>query len=433
MEDPLAYIAEPCSAFKKMSKDWDMIADLSCGTTAMREAGEKWLPRETDETLESYNTRLNRTFLFEGFSDAIDTMASKPFTREVSLRDADKWQEELAWNLDGAASSIDVQGKRVFADAIKFGLSHLLTDYPPTKNVKNLKEEKLAGGKPLITHVPAQTLKWWSIDGVRLTRIRIHEEYGTDCIPQVREIGEHDWKLYRKDKIVDEEKHWRLVDEGINSIGKVPLSTIFIKQTGFLTAEPPLSKLAHLNVEHWQSSSEQRNALRFGRFGMLMVSGFKREEIKSGFVVGPGVMIGSENPEAKAKIIEPNGGALAAGRQDLLSIEKRMEVLGMRPFVDRTSKSTATGKELDKESSISLIASWVINLARCYHKAFDYAAEYKNVKIKDNFSIDIFQDFDTMSVADIQVLDKLYDKKLIDKNALLREYKRRGILASDTN
>ena len=50
-------------AYKEMRTKWDLIRDLMGGTTAMRAAGTKWLPKEPLEDDKDYKVRLDRSFL----------------------------------------------------------------------------------------------------------------------------------------------------------------------------------------------------------------------------------------------------------------------------------------------------------------------------------------------------------------------------------
>jgi len=67
---------------------------------------------------------------------------------------------------------------------------------------------------------------------------------------------------------------WVLIDNGPMTLGKIPLVTHYTFRIGDFIARPPFEDLSWLNIEHWQSSSDQRNALRYGRSAILFLQGF---------------------------------------------------------------------------------------------------------------------------------------------------------------
>ena len=61
-------IARPHDDRAKMRPDLELIHDLMGGTGRMRRAGLRWLPRESAESWEAWQHRLNRSVLFNGMS-----------------------------------------------------------------------------------------------------------------------------------------------------------------------------------------------------------------------------------------------------------------------------------------------------------------------------------------------------------------------------
>lgn len=54
-------IAAPGLAHRAMAPGLDLIADLMGGTAAMRRAGQRWLPREANESWTAWRARLHRS------------------------------------------------------------------------------------------------------------------------------------------------------------------------------------------------------------------------------------------------------------------------------------------------------------------------------------------------------------------------------------
>ena len=56
-----------------------------------------------------------------------------------------------------------------------------------------------------------------------------------------------------------------------------------------------MGDLADKNIEHWQSASDQRNALTVARFPMLAGKGLTQKEMED-IVLAPNQSLSTENP-----------------------------------------------------------------------------------------------------------------------------------------
>ena len=66
-------------AYDYMLPKWEMVETLLGGTSAMRAAGEDYLPRHAEEDGSNYFERLNSTTLYNMFELTLDTLVGKPF------------------------------------------------------------------------------------------------------------------------------------------------------------------------------------------------------------------------------------------------------------------------------------------------------------------------------------------------------------------
>lgn len=230
-----ATVATPCKAHQDMCAKWTMIDHLRGGTQAMRDAGETYLPRETDETLKAYDVRLNRSFLFPALARTIKGLVGKVFAKPVLIepcgageaaveaarakvdvkkeeqareqadqlaklngkvvpikKEAKKEPPEeakvpmldpdvAAWleNVDLSGRDVQAFARDLFDDAVTAGLTHIHVDYPVVEKGATLADEKKGGGRPYLRHIKAaDVIGWWSntVNGEeRLTEIRIKE------------------------------------------------------------------------------------------------------------------------------------------------------------------------------------------------------------------------------------------------------------------
>jgi len=433
----------PSGAFTKMAEAWPLINDLLGGTRTMRAASTTWLPQERKEDDKDYAVRLNRSILYTALKDTVAKLSAKPFSKPVTLT------EELPGMLAGMATNIDFCGtnitqflRQVFEDGVRYGLSHVLVDFPNTGGGLSLGEERATGVRPYFVHVKAKDLIAWKstkqIDGSKkVTHVRYREvrteyvaDFGEAEVEYMRVINETDWELWRKRP---DESEYLLTEVGSHTFGAVPLVTFYTVKKDFMTAEPPLEGLAWLNLAHWQSSSDQRNILRFARLGIIFGSGFSDKEQEDGIVMSPNRVTISTNPDAKLACVDTHTKGITAGREDLDHLEKQMEVQGLQPLVQSTANTTALGRGIDEARTHSNIQAWIWGLDDVCNQAFRMAGKWAGLPIPDTFRCNIFSDFSvTLSGnEDVKTLILMRDKGQITQETLLNETKRRGLLMDD--
>ena len=144
----------PSSGYLEMVPKWELIEDLMGGTLAMRSAGKKWLPPESRENAVNYEARLNRSYLYGAFKDTIQKLSSKPFSKPVAISGS------LQDPLDMIVSDADLRGRdltqfarMVFEDGLKYGMAHVLVDYPNTGGGLSRGAERSQGIYPYFCHI----------------------------------------------------------------------------------------------------------------------------------------------------------------------------------------------------------------------------------------------------------------------------------------
>ncbi len=436
-----ANVNEPSSSYKAMAERWSLIHDLLGGTARMREAGKSWLPMETREEALAYENRLERSYLYGALSDTIDKIVARPFTRQVIVRG------NLPPVLEGVVDDPSMQGldftqfsRELFHDAVVHGIAHILIDFPRVGEGLSLAEEKADEVRPYLVRVSAPDLIGWRSERrhggrERLTEVRIREyrtesdgEWGDKETERVRVLRESEWQLWER---VGQRDEWQMIDEGTHTFGAIPLVSLYIDPTGYMTADPPFDDLAWLNLAHWQSLSDQRNILRFARMPLLYQFGVSEEEIESEITIGPSQLIRSVNPDAKMGYVEHGGRAIESGDKDLRNLEAQMEVMGLQPLISKTGGATATGRALDESRTHSNIQAWIRGLENTLLEALAIAGRWSGVELPEDVAVDVFSDFGLTLKAeqDIRVLVDMRKSSLITHRTFLDEVKRRGLLS----
>jgi len=438
-------VDSPSASWAEMWHKWELIQDLLGGTLAMRQAGKKWLPPEPRENPQGYEARLNRSYLYGAFRDTVQKLAAKPFSKPTVLSGKlPELLKEITHDADLQGRDLTQFARHIFEDGLKWGLSHILVDFPATGGGLSLADERSQGIRPYFVHVsPLDLIAWQSNiradGGEELTQVRFRERrteyddtFGETAVDYIRVINQDSWELWRKPP---KEEEYLKIEEGTHSFGAVPMMTFYTTRADFMKATPPLEDLAWMNLAHWQSLSDQRNILRFARVGILFASGFSEEEIESGISIGPSNMISSTNPEAKMSYVEHSGNAIGAGENDLTALEARMEVLGLQPLVESTGGVTATARAMDEARTHSNIQAWIRGLENAFEGCYAMAAQWANSPLPEDFAVDVFNDFgiSLSATEDVRALMDMRVAGLITQQTFLEEVKRRGVLADEVD
>jgi hypothetical protein len=431
-------------AVDAMASWWNKIDTLCGGTEAMRAAREKYLPKFPREAEDSYDYRIKTSTLFNGLGRTVENMASKPFAEPVTCKDISPEQQAWLENVDQCGNNLNVFAHNVFTAGLKYGLTHILVECPPTTDkdgrllYPTKADEAKAGVRPYLVHIiPKQVLGWKSATtgaGAEvLTMLRLMEcveeedgEFGTRKVDQVRVIVPGRWATYRENK----DKDWVLHEEGAMSLQYVPLVTFYTKRTGFMTAKPPLTDLADLNIKHWNSQSDQDSILHTARVPILAITGISDEDTveigaKSALMLPTG---------ADAKYVEHTGAAIEAGRLSLQDLENQMRAMGAELLAETQVSTTATQNAIEDSEQKCQLSMMVEGLEDALDQSLLIMHDW--MKLAYAGSIDIFDDFSSDAILQtagpfVTALVQLVNARMLSKEDAFDEMKRYGIVSPD--
>ena len=432
-----ADVSTTSSAVNEMAVDWTLVKALLGGTRAMRAAGVHLMPKWPAEEDEAYKCRLATSVLFPAYSRTVETLTGKPFSKPVTVEDSDAQTDEWLEN-------IDLQGRNLhsfLADqmelTIGYGLAGILVDVPPRdENVKTVADEQAAGIRPYWIQIkPEQILGWRAEmrDGkMSLTMLRLMEcvteddgEFGEVEVKQVRVLEPFRFRVYRQ----NDKKEWVIHHEGATTIDFVPFVPTYGNRTGFMTAKPPLIEMAHMNVQHWQSSSDQNNILHVARVPILTVSGVQDDDK---FKLAVGASVAVRLPvDGRMEFVEHSGAAIQAGADSLETLEEQMRQAGAELLVIAPGKITAT--QVATEDAVSMCALQRItqDMQDAANEALDMMARWMGSE--STATCHIWSDFGALSLQETsaELLYKSATSGALSKETYFNELKRRGIVAAD--
>jgi hypothetical protein len=463
MTDP---VAEPNTEYKQMSPFWRLTATLRAGTQAMRASRKEYLPQEPDESPSAYDYRVRRSVLTNLYKKTADKLVGKPLKKPIIVEeDVPSELRPLLDDIDSLGTRLDVFAKNIFEQAVDDGLTHVLVEFPNSDAVaqdigefKNddgtralsLRQAEEMNIRPYARHVKASDLigwKWEMINGRKtLTQIRIQEfgrtegeyEWEQQTTERIRVIERSSWRLYekqiRKDDAGSSREEYVEIERGVNTLGEIPLTTLYTNQIGYMMARPWLEDIAWLNVAHWQSDSDQRNLLHIARVPILFAKGFGDDDSQFSISIGSNSFIKAPS-SADLKYVEHSGKGITAGRDDLKDLEERITNLGMEMLIKRPSgNTTATARALDQAEADSALGMVSQELEEVLEQVLTYMAKW--MELGDNGgSLSVFKDFgiESADAADLELLLKAKTAGEISQMTFLKELKRRGLLADDFN
>lgn len=452
-------VNEPDCANRKHADDRSIVRDLYDGTRRMREAKEKYLPRETGESPQEYDARLNRSFCYPGVEDAVDDILGRIFRVPLAVdTKGSPLFDDLIEDVDLCGNNLHRFARDVAQDALLDGICYVLVDMPRVE-ARTLAEQRAAGARPFFRKIPAAEML-----GLRVGRrngkeiveqVRIHEcasvsagEFGEEKVEQVRVINAPGdpipsvpgvvptralctYTIYRKTD--DAKDEWTVVESGTIDSDFIPLVAVYTERCEFMRARPPLVNLAWINVAHWQSSSDQRNILRVGRVPILFASGVKQEEIApDGTVtIGSSRIFAFGDYQANMRYVEHSGAAIEAGASDLKSLEEKMKSTAAE-LLTRPGDRTATEAAIQTAQDNSWLSDIAAGIKDSFNLALSYAAIWLGLAEDAAPTVTIAMTVDgAPNTAELDALNKARDRGDITRLTYLKELARRNLFAED--
>ncbi len=198
------------SDYSAMLPYWQMIEAILGGADTMRAAGETYLPKFENESRADYDHRKRAAPFTNLYADISQSLASKPFGRELSLKkppklvtppppvvapltvvgappvtpkpapdqDADDPIATLCEDIDGQGNNLHVFASNYFQRAIDKAVDWIFVDHTktmaPEGRTLSVAEEREQGARPYWVHVPAENLLAVYSDRVNGTEVFVH-------------------------------------------------------------------------------------------------------------------------------------------------------------------------------------------------------------------------------------------------------------------
>jgi hypothetical protein len=440
-------------ALQRMREHWRLPDLLLTKTRGMQEAGTEVLTQEVDESPEEYERRRRNTCLTGYYEHTIDSHSGMPFGKLVQFDPPlPELLEYLHRDADGTGKSITVLARDLMRDGIHRGMCHVLVDIPRGKtesyaDVLARQPRMVHIGAPDLLDVQEEPTK--AGDVVVYARFRQSREtrLGTFGIKTEQTIVEVDAKQQASIEW-SQTKGGEWVASEVESYTRdsVPLFTFYAKHKGPYEAEPAYEPLAELNLAHYQIDADYRHALTHGMRGTLVLTGWPTDTSPASAlakgvapepnrtVLGYKRKLRHANDGARATMMETNGAPVAAGREALADMEKRMERFGAAQ-VSQGGGITATGRELDNRRDTCNLEAWCTRLEATILDALRAAAAWRKVELPANQRVMIPRDWasDGPKKEHVPQLLAIAREGFLSRETMIREIIARGMLATVTD
>lgn len=417
-------VNDQSAAVAAMAQNWPMISGLLGGTAAMRAAGQTFLPKWPNESDDAYKARLASATLFPAFTRTTSVMAAKPFARPLQIEEASvpASVRALLDDVDMLGTPLQPFAGDLMAKVMEYGLVGVLVESPKAEGLRTVAEERAAGIRPYLALYPSGTILGWRVerkalpaDGgeaakdraqVVLTQLRLLEtytepngEWGETEAPQVRVLTPGHWQVWRQadNSGADGKRSWELFEEGETSIDVIPFVFFYGIHQDFGVGAPPLLDLAFLNVEHWQSSSDQQTILHVARVPILFAKGFGEKDT---ITIGASTATTTTNADADLSYVEHTGAAIEAGRQSIQDLEDRMRQSGAELLVQQPQVGqTATAVRSDDEGNRSILQKIAEDFEESLEACLALMARWLGDKTAKP-EVEVYKDFGSANLAD---------------------------------
>ena len=352
------------------------------GTVSMRAAGKTYLPKWPLEDEKDWEARCALSVLTPHYSEALDTMVGKPFGEPIQLgEDVPARVREALENADLLGSDLDTFTREWFRLALRDGACWAVVDYPAVAPGLTAAQERDAGARPYLILVPLASVVSWSTEMVNGRPVLKEFRY-TETVEAVDGFGIVTKTRVRRFVKVDGRVQSEVYVDGnlfgspvpLAKMDEIPVAFWAPQRTGYMSAVPPLENLAWLNVQHWQSASDQRNILHVVRVPLLAADEDNRSDPDSKVKASSnGIIVGLPN----LRYVEHTGAAIDAGRQDLVDLEERMRLVAGRVLTRQAGgDKSASEATLEARDGGSKLKQWARSFQDTLEEAMRLMAKW---------------------------------------------------------
>lgn len=420
----------------------ESVSDVTEGINAMRENFKKYIPRFPKEKQARYDLRKQLSKMTNVFRDVLEGLASKPFAKEVDVKEPHGALSPLVEDIDGRGNHISVFSGQVFYQAIADSITWIRVDYPSGQRFQNRAEELAAGVRPYWVHVHHDAILDIKSErrggGEQIVYMRIREDEGT-----IMEMWSNRWKRWTK----DENGEWVSIDtderaaEGKLTVGMVPMVPVITgrRKGKSWRFHPPMIDALDAQIELFNQQSALKFAETMTCFPILSANGVKPAVDENGkpipLDIGPdSVLYAPPNAEGQHGTwtrVEPSTASLKHLAEGIKEQIKEIRELGRQPLTAQSGNLTRISAATAASKGNSAVQQWAGGLKDALENALALTNKWMNDKTEPE--VDVFTDFgaDDEDGSTLEHLRTLRQTRDLSQLTLWEETKRLGRLSEN--
>lgn len=450
--------------YQAMLPYWQKVAAIRGGVEAMRGMGKAFLPQFPNESTKNYDYRRANSKFTDIYSDIIENLASKPFSKEVSLSNDNVADaiKAVVEDIDGGGNHLHVFADNVFFNGIHNAIDWILVDHTAVPQGATVADERAMGARPYWVRIPSTEMLWVEsavFNGKeQFVYAKIYEpitrrdDSGNDTLVErvrvlVRDAVENGqyaparFEIWEKVKRAGAEV-WEITDAGPISIGVIALVPFFTgrREGSSWRIRPPMRNVADLQIEHYQQETNLKNAKELTAFPMFKGEGIDPPKDKTGNVleapIGPSAFLWSPSAQqgetvGKYGILEISAASLQFLSDEVDKTEKQMREIGRQPLTAGSSGITQVAAAFASQKASSAVQAWAFLLKDALERAFKFTAMWLRIELEPTVYVNT--DF-AIELGDDKAPDTLlsmHEKGVLSTTTLWHEMKRRNILSPE--
>lgn len=435
------------SAYGLMKPVWKLIDDILAGPDTIRAATIAYLPQYSSEGDVEYKRRLAHAPWRPEFADILQSLASKPFGKEIALGDkASDQVKSLVEDIDQRGNNLTAFSREVFRRGVAKGMHAILVDYPTMSEAKTVAEEKRAGARPYWVSIRAEDIVALYTEFVNgrevVSHVRIRETatvrdgFSEKVVKRVRVLEPGRWELWEATAQVDGKDAYTRIGDGALTLGIVPLALFWTgERDGGQFVRPPLASLANMQIELYRKLSRQDEVETYAGSPMLQAKGLAPPAEGETLEIGPKRVLfappGIEGAETGWSYIQPDAAVLTEIRTSAKDVQDDMRRLGMQPLTQKSGGITATASSIEGAKAHSTVEAWALGLKDVLEQALMFTAMWLGEPEGAEVSVDTDFSTEAYSQAPLDAIHKGRERGDVTRRTYWNVLRRFDVLPPD--
>lgn len=358
-------VTTPHPQYLHYQPDWQKCRDAADGDRAIKNRGELYLPKLSEQDNPEYDAYRKRAVWYGATGRTVQGLAGSVFRKPPTVEVPEGMAPHLR-DITMTGVSLESFCKTMMAEILKVGRYGVLVD---------MGKDAEAVARPYWVGYRAEQIVNWATKQVAgdtvLTMVVLQEEhieidpqdpFSYVTHPQYRVLlirdGRYVVEIWRQ---TDREKEaWGVADTLTPLMRGEPLTFIpfcFVGPTHMTPDidKPPLLDLVEVNLAHYRNSADHEHGIHYTALPTPWVAGFPTDRVLR---VGPSVAWVSNDPNANAGMLEFTGDGLGTLERAMDRKERQMAILGARLLEeDKRAVEAAESRRIRGAGEQSALAS----------------------------------------------------------------------------